>query len=111
MKIEFYQSGGITGLHLSCEVDTRALPKAEAAEIESLVRKCGVLNHKRISLLGSLMPRFRLPTGVACDILGYSITVHNNEVNYHVSFDDLTIPEGGRPLLNYLKKHARPRRL
>jgi hypothetical protein len=97
MKISFVQSGGIAGLTSGCEIDTTSLPSAEAAEIESLVKRSGVLKSK-----------FTLLRVAACDILGYSISVESSELTYHVGFDDLTIPEGGRPLLNYLKSRARP---
>jgi hypothetical protein len=96
MKIKFSQSGGITGLSLSCEINTRTLPRAEAAEIEGLVKTGGVLKRKR-KLLGMR----------ACDIFGYSISVESSEISYRVRFNDLTIPEGGRPLLDYLRKSAR----
>jgi hypothetical protein len=100
MNIKFYQSGGLAGLTLSCEIDTRSLPQAEAAKIENLVRICGVLKRK-----------IKLSRIRACDSFGYSISVESNEISYRVSFDDFTIPEGSLPLLNYLKKHARPHEL
>lgn len=96
MKIKFCQSGGIAGRTFRCEIDTKALPPAEAAEIENLVRITGVLKS-----------RFTLSKIVACDIFGYSISVESNELTYHVGFNDLTVPEGSRPLLNCLKKYAR----
>ncbi len=95
MKIKFRQSGGVAGVTSSCEIDTQALPAAEAAEIENLVIICGVLKSK-----------IRLSGIVACDIFGYSISVESKEITYHVSFDDFTIPEGGRPSLDYLKKQV-----
>jgi hypothetical protein len=97
MKIKFHQSGGIAGLTLSCEIDTQSLPRAEAMEIENLVRIGGVLKRK------ITLARIR-----GCDFLGYSISVERREITYQVSFDDFTIPEGSRPLLDYLKKNARP---
>jgi hypothetical protein len=97
MKIRFSQSGGFAGLNLSCEIDTRALPGAEAAEIENLVRIAGVLKSK-----------FALSRIVARDLFYYSISVKSSGISYHVEFNDLTIPEGARPLLDYLRNHAQP---
>ncbi len=97
MKITFRQSGGFAGLALGCEIDTRVLPADEAAEIEKLVKACGVLKSK-----------FTLFRIAACDIFGYSISVESSDISYRVGFSDLTIPEGAHPLLNYLKRHARP---
>ena len=103
MKIRFGQSGGFAGLTQSCEIDTKALPGAEAAEIENLVKTSGVLTVK-IPFWRKITLSRRI---AACDIFGYSISVESREITYHVKFDDFTIPEGSRPLLNYLKKHAR----
>jgi len=95
MKISFYQSGGVAGLTFGCEIDTRSLPGAEAAEIENLVKISGVLKRK-----------LTLSRIVACDIFSYRISVKSSELTYHATFDDFTIPEGGRPLVDYLKKHV-----
>ena len=108
MKIKFSQSGGVAGLNLSSEIDTEALPEAEAAEIENLVKVGGVLKSKRIEIGSLLKFKITLSRILACDIIGYSISVESSEITYHASFDDVTIPEGGRPLLDYLKHRARP---
>jgi hypothetical protein len=97
MKIRFSQSGGFAGLSRSCEIDTRALPADAGAEIENLVKIAGVLKSK-----------FALSGIVARDLFYYSISVKSRGISYHVKFNDLTVPEGAGPLLNYLKNHARP---
>jgi hypothetical protein len=98
MKIKWRQGGGIAGLNLSCEIETLALPRDEAAEVERLVKACGVLKSK-----------FRFLKPMGCDLCGYSISVESSEISYSVSFDDLTVPEGAGPLMGYLMKYARPR--
>jgi hypothetical protein len=105
MKIEFRQSGGFDGLVRRCDIDTETLPAIEAAEIEDLVKNTGVLKSKSIL---SRIVAFK-PVG-GCDTLHYRISVKSSEVTYRISFDDFTIPEEGRPLLEYLKKRARPQR-
>jgi hypothetical protein len=111
MKIRFHQFGGVAGLNLGCEIDTRALPGAEAAEIENLVKIGGVLKRKRVEVGGVAKYKIKLSKIAARDIFSYSISVESREITYHVAFDDLTIPELSRPLLDYLKKHARPQPL
>lgn len=87
----------------SCEVDTQSLPRTQAAEVENLVETSGILSAKipywRKFFINRLI--------VACDLLSYSISIESSKGTYKVAFDDSTIPEGSRPLLNYLKNHVR----
>ena len=108
MKIMFHQSGGFAGLTQSCEIDTRSLPGSEAAEIEDLFRIGGALKPKRFDIIGFLKSTIARSTTGACDTFDYSISVESNEANYHVAFNDLTIPKGSHHLLDYLKSQARP---
>ena len=108
MKINFHQSGGFDGLTRKCEIDTQTLPRPEAAEIELLVRGSDILKHKvRLfrRLANYLLHDYKL---VGCDILYYSVSVESGEDYYSINFHDLNIPNGFRPLLNYLRKHAQP---
>jgi hypothetical protein len=98
MKIKWLQSGGIAGLNMGCEIETLALPPEEAAEVEKLVKDCGVLKSRN---------RFFRPMGH--DLCAYSISVEGSEISYSVSFDDLTVPEGAGSLMGYLMKRSRPR--
>ncbi len=103
MKIRFRQTGGFANLIQSCEIDTRALSLAQSAEIEDLVRTSGILTVK--------IPFWRKITSwqriVARDLFYYSISIESSEGAYHLAFDDASIPEGSRPLLNYLKNRVR----
>jgi hypothetical protein len=103
MKIRFSQSGGLTGLIQSFEIDTKALSRSETAEIESLVETSGILTAK-IPYWRKLVNRQL----VACDLFFYSISIESGKAANQLKFDDSTIPEGSRPLLNYLKNRARP---
>jgi Emfourin len=111
MKITFHQSGGFAGFTQKCEIDTRTLPGAEAAEIENLVKIGGVLKPKTAGIIGFLKSRITFSRTGACDIFDYGISVESDGITYHVTFDDLTIPEGSRPLLDYLKTHARQQQI
>lgn len=96
MKIEFCESGGIAGVTRRCEIDIQALSAAEREEIEELIRSAGVLRTKFLSI-----------TPGACDVLGYSLSVKSEDLNYRVKFSDLTVPKEARALLNHLKTRAR----
>ena len=94
MKITFRQSGGYGGLVRGYEIDTHALPRDEAAEIETLVKNSGILKAQSGH------------SEIGRDLLCYTITIETGEVDLHLELDDATIPEGVRPLLNLLRKRA-----
>lgn len=80
-----------------CELDTDSLFPNEAITLQSLVEESGVLKAK-----DGHTPQGR-------DLLQYEITVETNEGVYHVSFDDMTLPESAAPLIEYLQSHSTPR--
>jgi hypothetical protein len=96
MKVTFRQSGGYAGLIKGCEFNTDLLPTDEATTLQSLVEQSGILQAK-----GGQTPNAR-------DLLNYRITVETSEGVHSVSFDDLSIPEGAAPLLEYLQSQAKP---
>jgi hypothetical protein len=106
MKISFRQSGGFAGLIHSCSIDTGKLSLAQAAEIENLVKTSGVLAAK-IPFWRKIANWQRI---VARDLFYYSISIESSAGTYNLAFDDSSIPEGSRPLLNFLKNHAQPQR-
>ncbi|AFM26433.1 protealysin inhibitor emfourin [Desulfomonile tiedjei] len=103
MKIRFRQTGGFANLIQSCEIDTKTLSPARAAEIENLVRNSGILTVK-IPFWRKVARWQRI---VACDLFYYSISIESSEVTFSLAFDDSSIPDGSRPLLNYLKNRVR----
>ena len=101
MRICFSESADLAGLDRSCELDTSKLPVEEAADIEALVKRAGVLK--------SGFTFYKLVIPAAHDIMGYRISVSSDEISYRVGFDDLSVPESARPLLNNLKLRAQQR--
>lgn len=97
MKVTFRQSGGYAGLIRGCELDTDSLSPDEAITLQSLVEESGILKVK-----DGHTPQGR-------DLLQYKITVETSEGVYHVSFDDMTLPESAAPLIEYLQSHSTPR--
>jgi hypothetical protein len=96
MKVKFSQSGGYAGLRRGCELDTNSLPADQAAKLQSLVEQSGILEAK-----SGHAPHAR-------DLFNYDITVETTQGDRTVSFDDLSLPEGVEPLLEYLQSCAKP---
>lgn len=96
MKVKFSQSGGFAGLSRGCDLDTDSLPSDEAATLQSLVQESGILQAK-----SGRSPNAR-------DLFNYEITVETSQGVHNVSFDDLSMPEGVEPLLEYLQNQAKP---
>jgi hypothetical protein len=94
MKIRFRQTGGFGGLVLGCDLDTSALPPAEAQELARLIKQAKLekIQHKK--------------SEKARDLQNYEIAVEN-EVTAKTSFDDMSVDSNVRPLLDFLRQRAR----
>ena len=94
MKIRFRQTGGFGGLVLGCDLETSALPPAEAQELTRLVKQADLEKiHTRRNEKGR-------------DLQIYEIAVEN-EITAKASFDDMSVPANIRPLLDFLRQRAR----
>ena len=94
MKIRFRQTGVFGGLVLGCDLETSALPPAEAQELTRLVKQADLEKiHTRRNEKGR-------------DLQIYEIAVEN-EINAKASFDDMNMPANIRPLLDFLRQRAR----
>ena len=94
MKIRFRQTGGFGGLVLGCDLETSALPPAEAQELTRLVKQADLEKiHTRRNEKGR-------------DLQIYEIAVEN-EITAKASFDDMSVPANTRPLLDFLRQRAR----
>lgn len=96
MKIKFRQSGGFAGLLSGCDLDTASMPPAEASQLESLVRESQILQLKSA---GDTQAR---------DQFNYQIAIETSEGSHQVLLDDSTLPARVEPLLDYLRKQAKP---
>jgi hypothetical protein len=94
MKVRFRQTGGFGGLVLGCDLDTSTLPPAEAQELTRLIKQA---NLEKIHSRRSEKAR---------DLQNYEITVEN-EMTARASFDDMSVPANGEPLLEFLRQRAR----
>lgn len=98
MKIRLVQSGGLLGIVKVSEIDSESLGAEAAEELERLVRGSG------ISTSGERL------TEAARDLYHYEITIEDGDRTLTVVFDDASLPQTARPMLGYLKQHARPAR-
>jgi hypothetical protein len=95
MKISFTQSGGFAGLVLSCRIDTAVLEVTERETVERLVIAAGIEES------------CECVSETARDALTYEIVIERT-TQVRVVFDEIRLPEEARPLVAYLKGHARP---
>ena len=94
MKVYYRQTGGFAGLVLGCELDTEKLSAGEAEELARLVQQAAL---DKVGVKKS--PRGR-------DLTTYEITVEDRGRAAKAAFDDMTIPAGVQPLLNFLRSRA-----
>ena len=99
MKVSFVQSGGFVGTVKGCDLDTAALNPSEHQELERLVRGSGIARSGQ----------FLSQTGR--DLQQYDLVIEDGDRAVTVTFDDASVPRTAKPLLGYLKKHARPQAL
>jgi len=97
MRVRFLQSGGVAGVARGCELDSSMLPPDEARELESLVRASA------LAVSGTYVS----PAGR--DLRLYEIQVDSGAERVRVTYDDGTLPARARPLMNFLRRSAKPR--
>jgi hypothetical protein len=96
MKVRMVQSGGLLGIVKSCEVDSAALGREAAEALERLVRGSG------IAASGEHL------SSAARDLHTYEITIEDGDRKITVVFDDASVPDAAKPMIGYLRAHARP---
>ena len=96
MKLRMVQSGGLLGIVRSCEIDSTSLGREAALELERMVRASG------ISASGAHLSES------ARDLHTYEITIEDGDRTVTVVFDDASMPAAAKPMIGYLKQHARP---
>jgi hypothetical protein len=101
MKVKFRQSGGFGGLVRGCEVDTQSLAAPLAKKLESLVQP----------LLERKTPKSAAPPPGSADLTNYEIEIEAGGKPLRIVADDLSIPPAVEPLLDYLRKQAKPEKL
>jgi hypothetical protein len=95
-------SGGVGGLFatepLSYETNTDDLPRQEAVLLRRLVEESGLLVPGQRASARS--------EGLARDVFHYQVQVITGGRAYRYDFDDTTVPDRARPLLDHLTAAA-----
>jgi hypothetical protein len=94
MKVKFRQSGGYAGLLRGADLDTAELPAGERQRIEAMIEALPETKGARASR--------------GADLTGYEIEIETPQGTRALSFDDLSVPEGMKKLLEMLQKKAGP---
>ena len=89
----YLKTGGFIGVDLKYEKNLAELGSDERQKLESLIAESGLLNAKSDEHI----------TGGAADMYHYEFRYKDGSKDHHVRFDDGTIPESYRPLVQYLK--------
>jgi predicted solute-binding protein len=95
MQVSFSRTGGFAPMPIGCRLNTQELPADQAQQLELLVKQSGVTSMKDARVAN------------ARDVHIYSIEVIDSEVNHKVTFDQLSLPQAVRPLLEFLNTHAK----
>jgi hypothetical protein len=96
MKIRFLQTGGFAGLARGCELDARALPRADADELARLLATVK---------LEAVKPA----RGRGADRRQYDLVVEREgEPAVEVRFDDSALSDELAALVTFLRKRSKP---
>lgn len=94
--ISFDQSGGIAGVHKTFEASLKSMSKKDAGQICDLIGKSGLLKSKDVK---NTNPN-------AADVFIYQFKVINGKDKHQATYDDTTLPESYRPLLEFFTGKA-----
>ena len=93
MKIDFARSGGFGGLRLALTLDTESLPVDEASRIRQLVESSDFFELERgLTEASGARDRFEFHLEIDSQVWG----------THTVVLPESAIPDGMRPLLDYL---------
>src|SRR5437667_12556400 len=93
MRIHYEESGGFAGLSRCCDLDANQLSADDRALFESLIEP--------------IRESIDTHSAQARDVLQYELTIETGDRNVRISVDDVTAPAALRPLLKFLRKHAK----
>ena len=96
LKIRYVQSGGFAGLIRGCTIDAAALAPATAAVMKRMVKAAPITRLKTARTQG------------VADVLLHDLAIETDAGTVHLSFDDLTLPKGLKPLVAFLARRSKP---
>ncbi len=92
MKLYFRRSGGFAPIFMGCNFDTAENP---SSDVEELIHSSGIINET-----SKKVPQAR-------DVYYYTFDIEIGEQKNKVTFDQLSVPERVKPLLDFCMKHAK----
>ena len=100
MRISFERTGGVAGMVMAVELDTRRFPQEESRAWEDLVEAADFFK---------LSPTLH-PTQPETDRFVYTVTVRTGLRRHTVTVSESAIPSALQPLLERLQSAARNKR-
>lgn len=91
MKLYFRRSGGFAPIFQGCNFDTEANPDPI---LDGMVQASGIMSETN-----KKVPQAR-------DVYYYTFEIELNGQKHKVTFDQLSVPEKVKPLLEFCQKHA-----
>lgn len=98
MHIEFETSGGYANINLAYRVDTDKLPPEVASKLLGLIESSGVFELQQ----SEIAPSSAGPP----DAFLYKLTLYGGGKKKSLSFNDATVPDQLKPLLELLQELA-----
>lgn len=93
LTVALTQSGGFAGVNKGYEIIFADLDSAAQNKLQDLVSQSGILESKDVKKLNQS----------ARDVFVYGIKVNTSSGLHQAQFDDTTIPDSYRPLVQYLR--------
>jgi hypothetical protein len=90
MHVSYQVIGGFVPVARGCDLDTTAMARDDAKELEALVRTSGVMTPP-------ILPHIR-----GADTRTYTIAVQDGRAAQHLTLDALQVWPGLRPLIGFL---------
>lgn len=97
LLVKMEQTGGLMATHKIAETSTCYHTGAEQKVLRDLVKNSGIAKDSPITKLNKQ----------AADVFYYDLTVTENKKTYTAKFDDTTLPDSYRPLVQYMQKLAK----
>jgi len=98
MHIDFEISGGYANINLIYRGDTEKLPPEVASKLLRLIESSGVFELQQNEIAPS--------SGGPPDTFFYKLTLYKGDQRKSLSFNDATVPEQLKPLLEFLQELA-----
>jgi len=98
LTVKLVEDGGFAARHNVYEVNVADLSKGDEKNLTKLLKKTDLLKNKT----------FKSTNPHAADVIFYEITVEGKNNHSVITYDDTTLPQSYRDLVNYLHTAIKP---